>query len=48
MRVTEPRIDVLRRRLAARTDSDGKPLPGFAENVAAIKAEITRMEGNRA
>lgn len=40
----ESRIDVLRRRLAARTDADGKPLPGFAENVAAIREEIARLE----
>ena len=34
------RIDSLERRLRARTKSDGKPLPGYAENVAAIRAEL--------
>ncbi len=43
----EPRLEVLRRRVAARTDHDGKPLPGFAENVAAIREEIARLEKER-
>lgn len=44
----EPRIDVLRRWLTARTDADGKPLPGFAENVAAIREEISILEARPA
>ena len=41
------RLEVLRRRLDARTDHKGKPLPGFAENVLALKAEIERLEGEQ-
>lgn len=44
------RLEKLRAMLAARTrlNAEGKvePMPGFAENVAAIKAEIARLEGN--
>jgi hypothetical protein len=45
--LSEPsnRLAVLRSRLAARTDHEGKAMPGFAENVAAIRAEIARREG---
>lgn len=46
---TEPeaigaRLDALRKKLAARTKPDGSALPNFAENVAAIRAEIERLE----
>lgn len=30
--------------LKARTKSDGTPLPNFAENVAAIRAELNQIE----
>lgn len=38
------RLDSLKRKLKARTGPDGKPLPNYAENVAALKAEIARLE----
>jgi len=44
-RMTDTRLDDLRRKLDARTDHEGKAKPGFGENVEAIKAEITRLEG---
>lgn len=31
-------------KLAARTDHEGKPKPGFAENVASIRAELSMIE----
>ena len=37
------RIDTLSRRLAARTQRDGTPKPGYRENVAAIKAELEQL-----
>lgn len=39
-----PRLKALKAKLAARTGPDGKPKANFAENVAAIKAEIARLE----
>lgn len=36
----ERRVDVLARRLRARTKHDGTPLPGYEQNVAAIRAEL--------
>lgn len=39
-----PRLAALKAKLAARTGPDGKPKANFAENVAAIKAEIARLE----
>ena len=39
-----PRIAKLLARLAARTDREGKPRPGYAENVAAIRAELAVLE----
>lgn len=44
----EARLTDIRAKLAARTGPDGKPLPNYAENVAAIKAEILRLEGLQA
>lgn len=39
------RLEDLRARLEARTaGSPDKPLPGYAANVEAIKAEIARLE----
>lgn len=38
------RIIKLQRMLKARTDHDGKALPNFAENVAAIRAEIAKLQ----
>lgn len=37
------RLDKLTARLRARTDREGKPLPGYRENVAALKAEIAML-----
>jgi hypothetical protein len=39
----ERRIDVLQRKLKSRTKHDGTPLPGFAQNVAMIRAEIAQL-----
>ena len=41
---TQARIDALKVKLAARTDSTGAALPGFTINVDAIRAEIARLE----
>lgn len=38
------RLADLRRKLAARTDREGKPKGGWAVNVAELKAEIARLE----
>ena len=38
------RIEQLRKKLAARLDGTGKPYPGYSQNVAAIKAEIAKLE----
>ncbi len=38
------RLDKLRAKLAARLDGSGKPYPGYAQNVAAIRAEIEKLE----
>lgn len=40
------RIADLKRKLNARTDGRGEPLPNYGENVAAIRAEIARLEAN--
>lgn len=37
-------IDRLKRLLAARSDSDGKPLPGYKANVAELKNRIANLE----
>lgn len=34
------RMDDLTRKLRARTDAAGKPLPGYKQNVATLHAEI--------
>lgn len=39
-----PRKQALLDKLAARTDASGKPLPNYAENVAAIKLELGRID----
>lgn len=38
------RKDDLLRKLSARLDGMGRPKPGYAENVAAIRAELDMME----
>lgn len=40
------RIDKLEQRLKARTKRDGKPLPGYEQNVAAIRAELEQLAIN--
>ncbi len=37
------RIDRLAERLKARTQRDGKPKPGYEQNVAAIRAELEQL-----
>ena len=39
----ERRVDKLAARLKARTKRDGTPLPGYEQNVAAIKAELAQI-----
>lgn len=39
-----PRTQQLRDMLAARTDGQGRPRPGFKRNVEAIHAELRRLE----
>lgn len=39
------RLAELRKKLEARTDRSGKPLKNYEENVEAIRAEISRLEG---
>lgn len=38
------RLAELKEMRAARVDFNGKPLPGYARNVAMIDAEISRLE----
>lgn len=38
------RMDRVTQMLRARTDSDGNALPGFKQNVAAIRAEIAQLQ----
>lgn len=40
----ESRLDKLYRMLKARTDHEGKALPNYGQNVAAIRAEIEKLE----
>lgn len=40
----EDRLTDLRKKLRARTDGRGDPMPNYGENVAAIRAEIARIE----
>lgn len=42
------RIEQLKAKMKARIGPDGKPYPGYAENVEAIKAEIARLENAQA
>lgn len=42
--LNQARIDDLNAKLAARTDSEGKALPGYGRNVIAIKAELERLQ----
>jgi hypothetical protein len=37
------RVDKLQARLRARTRRDGKPLPGYEQSVAAIRAELEQL-----
>lgn len=39
----ERRLEKLAAKLKARTQRDGKPLPGFEQNVAQIKAEMAQL-----
>ena len=39
----ERRVERLAARLRLRTRKDGTPLPGFEQNVAAIRAELADM-----
>lgn len=39
----EHRMNILERRLRGRTQRDGKPMPGFEQNVAAIRAEMEQL-----
>lgn len=39
----ERRIDILARRMKARTRHDGTALPGYEQNVASIRAEIESL-----
>ena len=38
------RIEQLAERLRGRTDKHGEPLPGYKENVAAIRAEMAQLQ----
>lgn len=40
------RLELLTRRLKARTKGDGKAKPGYEQNVAVIKAEISLLQEN--
>lgn len=42
-RIEMSRLAKLKAMLQARTDPDGTPLPGFAENVEEIRKEIARL-----
>lgn len=39
------RIAALKQMLQARTDAEGNPLPGYKNNVIAIQAELSQLEG---
>lgn len=41
----QKRIDILQERLKRRTKAGGRPLPGYEQNVAAIRAEIETLSG---
>jgi uncharacterized small protein (DUF1192 family) len=38
------RIALIQARITARTDAKGKALPGYTRNVAALKAELARLQ----
>jgi hypothetical protein len=38
------RMEQLVQKLKSRTDREGEPLPGYAQNVAQIKAEIAQLQ----
>lgn len=40
------RLEQLIKKLQARTDHEGNPMPGFTQNVAALRAEIAIMQEN--
>jgi hypothetical protein len=44
----QQRLVQVRGMLKSRTDFRGKPLPGYAANVEAVKAEIARLEAKEA
>jgi hypothetical protein len=43
---TTHRLEKLMARLKARTDRHGDPMPGFKQNVAALRAEIALLTEN--
>ena len=38
------RIEILTKRLQARTNHEGDPLPGYKQNVASIRAELAQLQ----
>lgn len=38
------RKSILLKKLAARTDAQGRPKPGYKENVATLRAELQMIE----
>lgn len=40
------RLQKLMDRLQARTNHEGSPLPGYKQNVAALRAEIAQLQEN--
>jgi hypothetical protein len=40
------RMERVTQMLRARTDADGNALPGFKQNVAAIRAELAQLQEN--
>lgn len=38
------RMEYLLRKLQARTNHEGEPLPGYSQNVATLKAEIAQLQ----
>lgn len=43
MTYEEKRVSILSERLRKRTHRDGSPMPGFEQNVAAIRAELEQL-----
>lgn len=44
----ERRMEVLAQRLKSRTQRDGKPMPGYEQNVAMLKAEMAQLTDRQA